>query len=219
MATFITIKLEENLTKEQQDALRALFGDAIYEFKGHRHPAEEYMERRCPADKVFTDPESRGKKLASIKMRNELAELLHTPVLRLESTVVDSSDEKALVRRYVKAALNTELDAIIDMALIDMEAALSEEKLPKDKVDQFLAAMKETGGELKRLVEEACLELFNKDELEFMTAFFESKEGKAITSRAADLGKVCDASIDIWRESVRQRADEVFPIKREGPPA
>lgn len=85
MATIITIKTEENLTKEQQDALQYLFGDAIYEFKSHRWPAEEYLEKNYPGDRVLTDQDMRAKKLASIKLRNDLAELLHNPVLRLES--------------------------------------------------------------------------------------------------------------------------------------
>lgn len=217
MATFITIKLEENLTKEQQDALRYLFSDALGEFKLHRWPAEEYLEKRYPGDKVLCDQAARDRKLASIKLRNELAELLHNPVLRLESSVVDSSDKQALVRRYIKAALNTELQAIIDMALIDLEVALYEEKHSKDKVDQFLVAIKETGGHLMAITEEACSDLFDEKELEIMTAFFESPAGKAVTGKAGDLGKVVDASIDIWRESISKRAQEVFPIPEKKP--
>lgn len=214
MATFITIKLEENIRDDQKQELRNLFADALYEFRTSRTPIQAYWDKKYGSGRVYATPAERAQKLASINRRNELAELLHTPVLQLDARVVDSSDKRALARRYVKAALNTELEAIVDMAIIDLEAALSEEDLPKDKVQHFLLLTKETASQLKMLIEDACLGLFSEAELEFMTAFFESDAGKAVTGKAADLGNVVDASIDLWRESVSKRAEEMFPTKK-----
>lgn len=94
MITVITIRMEGELKKEQQDELRVLFADALGDFKAGRTPVQEYFQKRYGNGHVYKTDAERAKKMAQIDRRVSLANMLHNPVLNLTVTQEEGGREE-----------------------------------------------------------------------------------------------------------------------------